>query len=190
MNIHIMCVCVCVCVFFRRGGECFLRTMSRAIRSSPCVGLAKLMVQLVWSDGWTRSRCAGPLPTNLFVFRKPKRTPRGTASRYYFAGEALANLLFYLAVIPYIPQLVLVGWSFRIGCLRLFLLVIIFFLLHRPVVFFLLHRPVTCMKKESLLLYSLAPCIYHSLISSLLLFFPQLFDDFPGEVRCGHPCIL
>ena len=38
------CVCVCVCVFFRRGGECFLRTMSRATRSYPCAGLAKLMV--------------------------------------------------------------------------------------------------------------------------------------------------
>ena len=83
-----------------------------------------------------------PLNSNLFVFRKPKRNPRGTATRYYFAGEALANLLFLLAVIPYIPQLMLVGWRFRIGCLLLFLLIIVFFLLHRPVVFFLLHRPV------------------------------------------------
>ena len=111
-----------------------------------------------------------PLNSSLFVFRKPKRNSRGTASRYYFAGEALANFLFLLAVIPYIPQQI--GWRFRIGCLLLFLLVIVFFLLHRPVVFFLQHRPVTCMEKESLLFYSLAPRIYHSLLSSLLPFFP------------------
>ena len=83
------------------------------------------------------------LNSNLFVFRKPKRNPRGTAARYYFAGEGtLANLLFLLAVIPYIPQPMLVDWRLRIGCLLLFLFVIVFFLLHRPVVIFLLHRPV------------------------------------------------
>ena len=73
---------------------------------------------------------------------KTKRNPRGTAARYYFAGEALANLHFLIAVIPYIPQPILLGWRFRIGCLLLFLFVIVFFLLHRPVIFFLLHRPV------------------------------------------------
>ena len=36
----------------------------------------------------------------------------------------------------------LLGWRFRIGCLLLFLFVIVFFLLHRPVVFFLLHHPI------------------------------------------------
>ena len=47
-------------------------------------------------------------------------------------------MLFLLAVIPYIPQPMLVGWRFSRGCLLLFLFVIV--LLHRPVVFFLLHR--------------------------------------------------
>ena len=51
-------------------------------------------------------------------------------------------MFFLLAVVPYIPQPMFVGWRFRIGCFLLFLFVIVFFLLYRPVIFFLLHRPV------------------------------------------------